>query len=62
MAIEKSSIKVFAEGGKIPFTLPIPELIITLAAMLALTLLLTAFQSSIIKKMSIADVLKESRS
>ena len=62
MAIEKSSIKVLAEGGKIPFTLPIPELIITLAAMLALTLLLTAFQSSIIKKMSIADVLKESRS
>ena len=61
LSLEKLMLKILSDGVKVPFSIPLMELIITFVSMLTLTLLLTLFQSRVLRKMNLAEVLKESR-
>ena len=61
LSLEKLMMKILSDGVKVPFSIPLMELLITFVSMLTLTLLLTLFQSRVLTKMNLAEVLKESR-
>ena len=61
LLMEKVILRITMRGAEIPMNIPISEIIISALGMMALTLILTVFQSRILKTMSISEVLKESR-
>ena len=56
--IGKCIMKIVLNGKKNSMEIPTREVILSLAAMVLCTVLATLFQSSLLKKMNISEVLK----
>ena len=55
---DKVFMKAVWSDRKVPFALPVKEMVISFAVMLLITALATMFQSGLLKKMNISEVLK----